>query len=309
MSTRYVWEVSYTTDDKYKSEIKDYTKVIFGQRLTFFKNYNFDETTGIYSQTTSGTSFSPGSISGGAILAPVGVYGQYASDETGQMHRVYQVSNNQANWDIFLSSNGQVTANLIPIGGSYPADIIVWSSDKISSGSTEILKYVSADSRTAYKDGLNVYGNTYTFLGSDSIDPYSVTYSKSELQAGESISISASARNPTYGGIVYYQFSYSTDGGNTWSNIGSKTKTLSVTITIPAGANQFQARVIASDTWGFTSDTPVYGTSLGVTTLKAYVGVGSKARAATKIYVGVNGKAREVVKGYVGVNGKARKFL
>lgn len=309
MSARYVWEISYQTSDKYKSEITDYTTVISGPRITFFKDYDFDEKTGVFSQTGSGSSFSPGSISGNAVIAPVSTYGRYASDGSRPMRRIYQASLNQANWDVFLGSNGQVTANLIPIGGSYGANIVVRESKKVSSGSTEVLRNVSADSRSAYKDGVDAQGYTYTFLGSDSIDPYSVTYSKTELQSGEGISISASARNPVYGGTVYYQFEYSVDGGNTWTSIGSETKKLSVTMTIPAGAKQFQARVTASDTWGFTSTTPVYGTNLGVSALKAYVSPAGKARAATKIKVSPAGKAREVVKGYIGVNGKARKFM
>lgn len=308
MSIRYVWEVSYKTDDKYKSEIRDYVKVISGQSITFFKAYDFDETTGIYSQTVSGNSFSVGSVSS-PVFAPVGVYGSYATNETGEIHRLYQASANQANWDIFIGSNGKVTANLVPIGGSYPSKIIVMEGVKTSSGSTIVLKTVSSASRSAYKDGQNPDGNTYTYKGSDSIDPYSVTYSKSELQAGDKISVSANARTPVYGGIVYYQFSYSIDGGDTWTDIGSKTKNISVTVLVPEGAKQFQARVVTSDNLGYVSLEPVYGTTLGVSALKAYVSPSGKARAVTKIYISTSGKAREVVKGYVGANGKARKFL
>ncbi len=144
--------------------------------------------------------------------------------------------------------------------------------------------------------------------GSDTIDPSGVAYSKEELYAGDLVEIRVTPRAPTYGGTVYYLYQYSTNG-STWTNIGSRTTNTTASVTIPAGATQFQARVLASDGWGFTSATYVTGPSLGVSQLKAYVGVSGKARAVQKIYIGVNGKAREVVKGYVGVGGKARKFL
>lgn len=114
----------------------------------------------------------------------------------------------------------------------------------------------------------------YTYKGSDVIDPVSVTYSGPGLQAGGSANVIVSPRTPTYGGTVRYQYSYSTDGGNTWTNAGSVTTATSKTITIPANAAQFQARVLASDDLGFTSSTYVYGeneTTKHAPTAPAYV--------------------------------------
>lgn len=170
---------------------------------------------------------------------------------------------------------------------------------------------ISSNNSSAYpRDGADSKAVTwYKYIGSDNIDPSGITYTKSELQAGEPVGISVNPRQPVYGGTVYYQFSYSIDGGRTWTNIGSKTTALGVSVTIPAGAQQFQAKAIVSDGWGFTSATSIYGPSLGVSVLNGYIGVSNKARKATKLYVGVGNMSREVIRGYIGVDGKAKKFL
>ncbi len=154
--------------------------------------------------------------------------------------------------------------------------------------------------------------NTYfwrDYKGSDTIDPLSVTYRENTLYKGEPVSVQIEARTPTYGGTISYQYQYSVDGGKTWTNAGSKTTETSQEITVPAEAKQFQARVLASDNYGFTSTTYVYGPASGVSQLKAYGGRDGKARSVLKMYGGVNGKARTVVKGYIGIGRKARKFL
>ena len=170
--------------------------------------------------------------------------------------------------------------------------------------------------RTEYTTQSGLSGAYYSggwkwrvYKGSDSIDPLSVSCLQNTLYGGEPVTVQVEARTPTYGGTISYQYQYSVDGGKTWTNAGSKTTNTSLEIVLPAEAQQFQARVLASDNYGFTSATYVYSPALEVSQLKAYVGVNGKARPVVKIYVGVDGKAREVVKGYVGINGKARKFL
>lgn len=148
-----------------------------------------------------------------------------------------------------------------------------------------------------------------SYQGADNIDPYSVSYSEAELQAGEPVIASVSPRQPTYGGTVYYQYQYSTNGGTTWYNAGGKTTATSKTVTIPEGAEQFRARVQASDNWGFTSTTYVYGENLPVSQIKAYAAVGGKLRSGAKIYAAVGGKIRQIQKGYATVGGKIRKMF
>lgn len=184
------------------------------------------------------------------------------------------------------------------------------SGGEIRKGSS-ILSNQSANSKVL-KEGPIVYGSTWrwrVYRGSDNIDPVSVTYSKTDLQQNEPVEVRVTPRAPTYGGTVYYQYAYSIDGGRTWKNIGSRTTEISVTITVPEGAAQFQARVTASDSWGFTSTTPVLGQNLEVSQLKAYAAVSGINRAGVKMYVTVGGKIREVQKGYAMVGGKVRKLF
>ncbi len=105
----------------------------------------------------------------------------------------------------------------------------------------------------------------YAYLGSDSIDPTAVTYSKNNPGQGEAITVTVTPGSNTYGGTISYQYQYSVNGGSSWTNAGSKTTAANKSITVPANAAQFQVRVVASDNMGFTSTTYVYGDNLTVT--------------------------------------------
>lgn len=179
----------------------------------------------------------------------------------------------------------------------------------ISQGTT-ILKTVSSGthlSTGAFEESDTLKWRVYK--GSDIIDPIGITYSTTDLYVGETVAIQAAPRTPTYGGTIYYQYQYSTNGGKTWTNIGSRTTSTSKEVTIPAGATQFQARVIASDGWGFTSSTPVSGQNLAVSQLKAYATVSGIHKAGAKMFVIVDGKVREISKGYATVGGIIRKLF
>lgn len=173
----------------------------------------------------------------------------------------------------------------------------------------KFLGYIASPSKNSYPDNGIYSGNWYEYLGQDTIDPSAVTYSEDDLSPGEPVTITVTPVTPTYGGTVYYLYQYSIDGGSTWATIGSKTTDTSVTMTIPEGATQFQARVTASDRWAFTSTTPVKGPNLGVSQLKAYAAVSGVSRAGVKMYATVDGKIREIQKGYATVGGKIRKLF
>lgn len=153
-------------------------------------------------------------------------------------------------------------------------DFTVRNNPKTTYTAGDYISDISGSSQNLYP-GNGVSGSYfYIYKGSDNIDPTSVTYSKAKLQAGEPVTVSITPSQPTYGGTIYYQYSYSTDNGNTWANAGSTTTETSKTITIPASANQFKARVLASDNLGFISATYVYGenkTTNDAPTAPAYV--------------------------------------
>ena len=203
--------------------------------------------------------------------------------------------------------NNDSSANTSTISGKMP---FYKSGGTISKGSS-VVSHEARASKSLAEGAYETNGvwRWRSYLGSDNLDPYSVEYSVGTISAGEEITVTVKPRTPTYGGTVYYQYSYSTNGGSSWTNLGARTTDTSKTAVVPQGAKQYRVRVVASDNYGFTSTTYVSGINLTVLELKAYVGVDGKARPVVKIYVGVDGKAREVVKGYVGINGKARKFL
>ena len=106
----------------------------------------------------------------------------------------------------------------------------------------------------------------YVYQGSDSIDPSAISYSTSEPKQGQPITVTVTpGSSKTKGGTVYYQYQYSTNGGTSWTDAGTKTQDTSKIITIPADAAQFRARCVASDDMGFTSATYVTGSNLTVT--------------------------------------------
>lgn len=186
----------------------------------------------------------------------------------------------------------------------YFNSIVKSQGDYIGLASSSASNRYPTDSGGGAKDGA-----WFIYKGSDNIDPYSVNYSSDELEAGKNITVTLNPRSNTYGGTVYYQYSYSTNGGTSWTNYGGKTTSTSQNITVPSNATQFRVRVQTSDDMGFTSTDYVTGTNLEVSQMKAYVGEKGIARKVDKMYIGVNGVARQVIKGYVGVDGVARKFL
>ncbi len=103
----------------------------------------------------------------------------------------------------------------------------------------------------------------YTYLGSDSIDPASVSYPSSP-KSGTPIKITVNkGKGNQYGGTISYQYEVSLDGGNSWSQLGLTTA-LTMDYTIPKGSPSFRARVQARDNMGFTSSTWIYGPQVTV---------------------------------------------
>lgn len=107
-------------------------------------------------------------------------------------------------------------------------------------------------------DGCYYY---YDLLGSDSIDP-TISY-PSMIHGGDSVNVSVTPAENTFGGTISYRYEYSLDGGTTWTSISTTTAT-SVSVAVPKGTPSFKARVRASDDMGFTSTDYVYGATVTV---------------------------------------------
>lgn len=122
----------------------------------------------------------------------------------------------------------------------------------------------SNSSSSAYPQN-GVSGSTYyVYKGSDSIDATAVGYSNQSPMGGQPITINVTPATPTYGGTIQYTYQVQLSGGS-WTTIATKTTATSQQYTIPAGTTSFAARVVANDTWGFSSSTYTTGSTLTVT--------------------------------------------
>lgn len=127
-----------------------------------------------------------------------------------------------------------------------------------------LVGYVSNSSSSAYDTTQLVGGYRYIYQGSDSIDPAAVGYSTQTPMGGQPITINVTPANPTYGGTIQYTYQVQLSGGS-WTTIATKTTATSQQYTIPAGTTSFAARVVANDTWGFSSSSYTTGSTITVT--------------------------------------------
>ena len=113
------------------------------------------------------------------------------------------------------------------------------------------------------QDGIS--GNYwYTYQGQDVVDATAVGYSNQAPMGGQPITINVTPTTPTYGGTIRYTYQVQLDNGE-WTTIETNVTETSQEYTIPAGTNSFAARVLASDTWGFSSSDYTTGATLTVT--------------------------------------------
>ena len=132
----------------------------------------------------------------------------------------------------------------------------------VSDVKSTLIGSISNSVETAYPSDAVSGDYWYTYKGSDSIDPISVSIPTS-IDGGDRITISVTKSSTnTYGGTITYQYQISRNGSSSWTTLTSTTAT-SYNYTVPVGTTSIQARVKASDNMGFTSTT--YVTSKKVT--------------------------------------------
>lgn len=314
MSTRYVW-TKLTT-------VSGYSLYKAGENTEWMGSHDVLEVGTGYKITNNGKFELTGSkasiASGDSSIAGISVYVRdfrYVLYNENNLFSYAESYLNDDRWhlrqmSVSTSQPYRLTMSTSPDGTSSGYSIALF---KIKEGNTEsgsFIGYTSSSSSSAYpSDGVSG-SYWYEYLGSDNIDPYSLTYT-SEAIAGKIISMQISPRAPTHPGTVYYQYQYSINNGSTWANIGNKTTATNISVTIPTTATQFKARVLASDDLGFTSTTYVVGSNLTIQAESSgdnFIGIGGTARQIDKMYIGIGGTAREVTEGYIGVDGTARKF-
>ena len=161
-------------------------------------------------------------------------------------------TNSGGSWSIAKKGTGTFAGDVI----QYRATI----TEQQEKGS--LIGPISGPSQSSYpSDG--VQGSYwYTYQGSDNIDPTAVTY-PSGPKSGVPITITVTPRANTYGGTISYQYEYTLDGGNVWTQL-ALTTAASRQYTIPKGTQTFRVRVQARDNMGFTSSDWIYGPQVNV---------------------------------------------
>lgn len=213
------------------------------------------------------------------------------------------------NLRVLYGIDDKIEASIFGSSGGYGSYTEISATPTMGAGAH--VEYLSGNSSNAYKAGLDSSGAYYlVYLGSDSIDPKSIRYLNTEPQNGIITVEVAPATNILGGTDVYYQYQYSTDGGTTWIDAGSKTSSTQKDIEVPSVAENLMVRVQASDEIGFASTTYVTTSNIKVQNMRLWVGVENKARKSNRAWVGIDGKAHRVVRAWVGdENGKARRWF
>ena len=181
----------------------------------------------------------------------------------------YQLAYNSGRTSCYKAGSNGATAHLsFRSSGSnrrsctLAADNVYYPLPRRSKGTPAGTVSNSASS-TYPQDGIS--GNYwYTYQGQDVIDATAVGYSNQAPMGGQPITINVTPRTPTYGGTIRYTYQVQLDNGE-WTTIATNVTATSQQYTIPAGTNSFAARVLASDTWGFSSSDYTTGTTLSVT--------------------------------------------
>ena len=186
---------------------------------------------------------------GGSVFVPAGKYFGFSSIDNGQTYNVY-LTTAQTEVEGGGRTAQTVSPSVIPL---------TFTKSKGAANGT-----VSNSSSTTYpQDGIS--GNYwYTYQGQDVIDAAAVGYSNQAPMGGQPITITVTPTTPTYGGTIRYTYQVQLSGG-AWQTISSNNTATSLQYTIPAGTTTFAARVLASDTWGFSSSDYTTGATLSVT--------------------------------------------
>lgn len=250
--------------------------------------------------------------------ADVGNFLEYSTDGLNWIKSTLPFPS-EGTWALLAFETGKFVALTYSMA-AYSADGVSWSLVDIedpekhsywsifTAGGGKFVAINNESSKSIYStDGLNWNTSRLPALSSNSWR--GATYGDNAFFVTSSYTQAARSKKPL-GGTVFYQYQYSLDGGNTWLNAGTETTATETEIMIPDGAEQFVARVRASDDWGFISTDYITGSNVMVQTMRLWMGVEHAARRGRKLWVGVDGKARQVVRAWVGdENGKAKRWF
>ena len=263
MSTRYVWS-RYNRKFEERTTQSSLGSVPYGIGVAFGSTYTFDQNTGLFTMHDcvvypSGT----GTTHLKSNVRPVFMINVDGIDEFGNRDSVsgntlFRDNGSGNEWEL---RNGNVRIR-DDFDGEYFDSIDREEPYMISNTK---LSDVSSPNSGAYPQNGVSGSNWYEYEGSDNIDPSSVSI-PADIMPSQQITITVTpGTGNVYGGTVSYQYQVRLNGG-AWQTVATTTATTQG-YTVPAGTQSIQARVVASDNMGFTSDT--YVASAAVTVVGA----------------------------------------
>lgn len=263
MSTRYVWS-RYNRKFEERTTQSSLGSVPYGIGVAFGSTYTFDQNTGLFTMHDcvvypSGT----GTTHLKSNTRPTFMINVDGINESGNRDSVsgntlFRDNGSGNEWEL-RNGNVRIRDNF---DGEYFDSIDREEPYMISNTK---LSDVSSPNSGAYPQNGVSGSNWYEYEGSDNIDPSSVSI-PADIMPGQQIAITVTpGTGKVYGGTVSYQYQVRLDGG-AWQTVATTTATTQG-YTVPAGTQSIQARVVASDNMGFTSDT--YVASAAVTVVGA----------------------------------------
>lgn len=281
MSTRYVWS-RYNRKFEERTTQSSLGSVPYGIGVAFGSTYTFDQNTGLFTMHDcvvypSGT----GTTHLKSNTRPVFMINVDGIDEFGNRDSVsgntlFRDNGSGNEWEL---RNGNVRIR-DDFDGEYFDSIDREEPYMISNTK---LSDVSSPNSGAYPQNGVSGSNWYEYEGSDNIDPLSVSI-PADIMPGQQITITVTpGTGKVYGGTVSYQYQVRLDGG-AWQTVATTTATTQG-YTVPAGTQSIQARVVASDNMGFTSDTYVASAAVTVVGAPASITVPGAAMPGQSIAI------------------------
>ena len=273
MGTRYVWEkynVNATTTNR--AEYEDFGKQVLsdqywklfdpGNQTSFFLSmYDLAGAEKINVPATSSTTIT---IPAGKLLigsiendrqVELVVYAQTECNCT--LKTAYFDNTNQTVFTV-QRKTGTLVACTFRIGHTSRG----WNiTIKQSKGS--LIGGASSNTSSTYPSEGITNGYWYTYIGSDMVDPATVTI-PSSVNGGQNAAITITpSTGKVYGGTISYAYSYALNGTSTWNSIATTTAATQ-NVAVPYGSTSLQARVQASDNMGYVSADFVYSNTATV---------------------------------------------
>lgn len=260
MGLRYVWE-KWNIDSRYTESTRQTTFVASNEPIYYkTESVSVSDTISSGYYNTSKLEVAKLGIIIGKYQSIVGVsWGHCTAVDDTKKHRInyyssepYELSYKPTSKTICITQtiNGEEVE--VPFTEGYITTVY-------SKGSTSYGNVSSANSGTY---PANSYSGSYWYvsLGSDTIDPVSLTYTD-PVQAGGTVNLTITPSSGiVHGGTVTYTIQTTTNGED-WYDAGTTTGT-TFAVTVPQDAAIWNVRVYAKDDTGFVSSTYVYGNNI-----------------------------------------------